>query len=137
MLNDRPLQDPRTQEALQLLLATYRYYDLAGGCYVVNPTEMGFGYALYTTWNAIIEDEELPMGLRIRAKTEELGAERAKALLEGTAWTIGAMRDFGRQSEQWGKDLMRLLRQSGLQLTYTPFDGKPLPHIGGIDMRRR
>ena len=131
MRNDRPLQDPRTHEALQVMLETFRYYDLAGGCYVVNAQEMGFGYAMYTTWNAIVEDDSLPLGWRIRAKEADLGAERAKALLDGTAWTLGAMRNFGRQSEFWGLDLMRILRKAGLRIDYSP---PVIRHLGGQDM---
>lgn len=133
MFNARPLEDPRTHEALQILLETYRVYDLAGGCYVVNEREMGFGYALYTTWNAFVEEDSLPMGFRIRTTEAELGRERARQFLEGTAWTLAAMRNFGRQSEHWGKDLMRLLTRAGVRIDYTP---PPIPHIGGQDMRR-
>jgi len=137
MQNDRPLQDPRTQEALLKILAIYREYDLAGGCYVVNPTEMGFGYATYTTWNAIIEDDSLPMGFRIRAKSADLGHERAHELLEGTAWMFGAMKNFGMQCTQWANDFMRILREAGLQIEHRPFAGQRLPHIAGHDLRRK
>jgi hypothetical protein len=135
MFNDRPLQDARTQAVLDQILTLMRAADLAGGVYVVNAHEMGFGYPLYTTWNAIIEDPTLPMSWRIRAKSTDLGAERAQALVEGTAWTFGAMRDFGRQCEQWGKEMMQILRRAGLGIHYTPFGGARLPHIGGVDMR--
>ena len=137
MMNDRPLQDPRTQEALDKIMAIYREYDLAGGAYVVNDKEMGFGYALYTTWNAITEDASLPLGFRIRVKTAEQGVDRAQAMVEGTAWMLGAMRDFGRQCEQWGQDLMRTLRRAGVRLSYHPFGGQRLPHIGSVDLRQR
>lgn len=136
MRNERPLEDARTQEALDKIHAIYREYDLAGGFYVVNPQEMGFGYSLYTTWNAIVEDDELPLGFRIRVKTAEQGPERAQAMVEGTAWMLGAMRDFGRQCEQWGKEMMQLLRKAGVGLSYHPFGGQRLPHIGGMDLRQ-
>ena len=70
-----------------------------------NSTEMGFGYApVYDMERPIVEDDELPMGFRIRVKEGDLGKARAQELMEGTAWTLGAMRNFGRQSEQWGKE---------------------------------
>lgn len=53
MLNDRPLDDQRTQEALQVIVEVMRYYDLAGGVYLVNAKEMGFAYHWETTWNAV------------------------------------------------------------------------------------
>lgn len=137
MRNDRPIEDPRMRAAMQEIAALYRRYDLAGGWYLVNPDEMAFGYAQYTTWNAIVEDATTPLGFRIRAKTAELGAERAQALLEGTAWCLGAMRNFGRQCEQWGKDLMQVLRKAGLRIEYHPFGGHPLPHIGGVNLRQK
>jgi hypothetical protein len=123
------------QEALQKLLHIYREYDLAGGCYLVNQDEMAFGYSLYTSWNCVIEDESVPLGFRIRAKSEELGHDRAQAMMEGTVWMLGAMRNFGRQCEQWGKDLMRLLQSSGLRITYKPFGGAKLPHLGSLGQR--
>jgi hypothetical protein len=137
MQNDRPIEDPRTQEALGIIAEVYRLYDLAGGAYVVNAKEMAFHYALYTTWNAVVEDDHLPqepgmqtLGFRIRVKQEELGPERAKELLEGTAWMLGAMKNFGMQCTQWATDMMRMLRKAGIHIEHTPFGGQRLPHIG-------
>ena len=144
MQNERPIDDPRMQEALGLIAEVYRLYDLAGGAYVVNPKEMAFHYAIYTTWNAVVEDDDLPqqpgmqtLGFRIRARQEELGAARAKELLAGTAWMLGAMKDFGMQCTQWATDMMRLLRQAGIHIEHTPFGGQRLPHIGSMDLRRK
>lgn len=144
MQNDRPIEDPRMQEALGIIAEVYRHYDLAGGAYVVNPKEMAFHYAIYTTWNAVVEDENVPqvpgmqtLGFRIRAKQDDLGAERAKELLEGTAWMLGAMKDFGIQCTQWATDLMRMLRKAGLHIEHRPFGGQRLPHIEGVDQRRK
>ena len=144
MRNDRPIDDPRMQEALQVIAEVYRLYDLAGGCYVVNTKEMAFHYALYTTWNAVVEDDNLPqepgmetLGFRIRAKQEELGTERAKELIEGTAWMLGAMQNVGMQCTQWATDMMRMMRKAGIHIEHRPFGGQRLPHIGGIDQRRK
>ena len=144
MRNDRPIDDPRMQEALQVIAEVYRLYDLAGGAYVVGPKEMAFHYALYTTWNAVVEDDNLPqepgmetLGFRIRAKQEELGTERAKELIEGTAWMLGAMQNFGMQCTQWATDMMRMMRKAGIHIEHRPFGGQRLPHIGGIDQRRK
>ena len=132
------------QEALGVIAEVYRMYDLAGGAYVVNAKEMAFHYAIYTTWNAVVEDDNLPqepgmqtLGFRIRAKSADLGHERAQELLEGTAWMLGAMKNFGMQCTQWATDMMRMLRKAGLHIEYTPFGGQKLPHIGGMDQRRK
>lgn len=137
MQNDRPIEDPRMQEALAIIAEVYRQYDLAGGAYVVNEKEMAFTYALYTTWNAVVEDPTLPLGFRIRTNQEEMGVDRARALLEGTAWMMGAMKNFGMQCTQWANDLMRMMRQAGIHIDHTPFGGQKLPHIAGIDMRKK
>ena len=84
MLNTRPLADAKTQEALDLIHTILRHYDLAGAVCVVNEQEMGFAYALYTTWNIVVEDPTVPMGFRLRLKTAEQGQERARALMLGT-----------------------------------------------------
>ena len=141
-MNDRPLQDPKAQEALNIIYGLYKYYDLAGGVCIVNPQEWGYGYIWETTWNACVNDPNLPvrggmqpLGFRIRAKEAELGRERAKELLTGSAFTLTSLKDFGTQTKIWAEDLIRLLRKNGLQIDYKPFNGKPLPRIGGYDMR--
>lgn len=144
MQNDRPIEDERTREALAIIAEVYRHYDLAGGAYVVNPKEMAFHYAIYTTWNAVVEDDDLPqqpgmqtLGFRIRAREAELGPERARELLEGTAWMLGAMKDFGMQCTQWATDMMHMLRKAGITIEHRPFGGQRLPHIKAMDLRRK
>ena len=75
MFNDRPIDDPRLQAALDEVLAVYRKYDLAGACMLVNEEEAAFAYPIYTTWNAVVEDASVPMGFRIRVKEAEQGPE--------------------------------------------------------------
>jgi len=131
MQNNRPVNNPDIQYVLNEFQRLCRYYDLAGTCTVLDAQESGFTYALYTTWNAVIEDDSLPMGFRIRLKTAEQGAERAQALAEGTAWTFGALLDFGTQTRTWGHDMLTLLRQAGMNIVHTPFGGAKLPRLRG------
>jgi hypothetical protein len=137
MQNDRPLNDPRMQEALNIIAEVYRMYDLAGGAYVVNEDEVGFTYAMYTSWNATVEDSSLPLGFRIRVNESEMGRERAEKLMTGTARTVTAMKDFGMQSVQWANDLLKIIRKAGFQISYTPFGGDKPKHIVGMDMRNK
>ena len=142
-MNQRPLHDPRTQDALNLIYDVYRYHDLAGAVCVINPNEWGYGYIWETTWSAAVDDPDLPavggmvpLGFRIRAREAELGRERAQELLTGTAFTLTSLKDFGTQTQIWAQDLIRLLRKHGLQIDYKPFNGQRLPRIQGMDMRQ-
>jgi hypothetical protein len=114
MFNDRPLQDARTQEALNRILRIMRDYDLAGAVCVVNEHEMGFGYQLYTTFNAVIEDDTLPLGFRFRLKTAEQGKERAEQLALGTGHVLHQLKN---------------LAQAGLTFSHRPFGGRRLPRL--------
>lgn len=141
-MNQRPLSDPKTQEALNLIAEIFAYYDLAGGVCVVNRDEWGYGYSFPATWNACVTDADLPaqdgmvpLGFRIRAREAELGSDRAKELLLGTAHTVASLKDFGTQTKLWAEDLMRVLRKQGMRIEYTPFNGQRLPRITGMDMR--
>lgn len=51
MLNDRPIEDLRLQEALNLIQMLCRDYDLAGAIMLVSEHEAAFAYPIYTTWN--------------------------------------------------------------------------------------
>jgi len=126
MYNDRPIEDRYMQEVLNMFYYACDRYDLAGGIYLVNREEMGFAYALPATWNAFIQDSSTPLGFRIRASTKELGKERAKELIEGTAHIAGSMIDFGDQTRIWGKDLIRLLKGAGIEITR---QGRNIPHL--------
>lgn len=144
MLNDCPLDDPKTQEALQVIVEVMRYYDLAGGVYLVNAQEMGFAYHWETTWNAMVTDPNPPeipgartLGFRIRVKEADLGAERAAELMQGTGWCIGAMKNFGLQCVQWADDLFRMLRKSGVRIEHRPPSAREIGHIAGFDQRQR
>ena len=133
MFNDRPIEDQRLQAALHEVLAVYRKYDLAGACMLVSEEEAAFAYPVYTTWNAVVEDESTPMGFRIRAKEAEQGPERSHALLLGTVHLFCQLKDFGAQTQVWMQDLLRVLRKSGIQYTHRPLNGRKLPRM---DFRR-
>lgn len=128
MFNDRPIEDARLQAALDDVLAVYRKYDLAGACMLVSEEEAAFAYPVYTTWNAVVDDDTL-LGFRIRAKEAEQGPERRHALLLGTVHLFCQLKDFGAQTQVWMQDLLRMLRTSGIQYTHRPFNGRKLPRM--------
>lgn len=135
MFNDRPIEDPRLAQALQEVAEVYRKYDLAGAAMVVSEEEAAFVYPIYTTWNAVIEEPTMPMGFRLRAKQEELGPDRARQLIEGTAHMLCQLKDFGAQTQLWMSDMLKLLRQAGISIAHRPFNGQKLPRITGLDGR--
>jgi hypothetical protein len=144
MFNSRPIHDPYLQQLLTEIMLLTRHYDFAGALLLVSPEESAFGYPLFTTWNAVVEDTNLPevpglqsLGFRIRVKEDELGAERAHQLMLGTAHMLCQMQDFGQQTRIWTGDLLQMLRDQGVQITHTPFNGQPLPRLYNQQGRRR
>jgi hypothetical protein len=129
MQNDRPLHDARTQEALNMILLIMRDYDLAGAVCVVHAHEAGFGYQLYTTFNAVVEDATLPLGFRFRLQTAEQGQERAEQLALGTGHMLHQLKDFGEQTRLWMGDLLRNLAKAGMTFHHRPFGGQTLPRL--------
>jgi len=129
MQNYRSLHDPRTQEALSMILLLMRDYDLAGAVCVVNEQEMGFGYPILTTWNAVVEDPTLPLGFRFRLKTAEVGEERAEQLALGTGHMLHQLKDFGAQTDLWMTDLLAILARAGVTFDRLPFGGHTLPRL--------
>jgi hypothetical protein len=130
MYNDRPIQDPRLQAALNEVQEVYRRYDLAGAVMLVSEDEAAFAYPLYTTWNMVVEDETIPLGFRFRVKQAEQGQELAAALALGTGHMLHQLKDFGAQTQLWMGDLLRLLKQAGVSFTHVPFNGRKLPRLG-------
>jgi len=130
MFNDRPIEDPHLQAALNEVLAIYRRYDLAGAVMLVSEDEAAFAYPIYTTWNIVVEDETIPLGFRFRLKEAEQGTERATALALGTGHLLHQLKDFGAQTQLWMGDLLRLLKQAGMSFTHVPFGGRKLPRLG-------
>ena len=131
MHNDRPLDNPHIAEVLAEFQRLCRSHDLVGGCTVGDAKEMGYAYCLFATWNGFIEEATAPLGFHMRIKTADLGAERAQACAEGTAWTCGLCLDFAMQTSRWFTDLMQLLRRNGMRITYRPFGGARLPRLRG------
>ncbi len=129
MFNDRPIEDPRLQAALNEVQAIYRRYDLAGAVMLISADEAAFCYPVSTTWNAVLADETVPLGFRIRVQEAEIGAARAQALMLGTAHMLCQLHDFGVQTRMWMGDLLRMLRQAGIRIQHTPFNGRTLPRL--------
>jgi hypothetical protein len=129
MQNDRPIEDPRLQEALLLIQTICREYDLAGAIMLVSEHEAAFTYPIYTTWNAVVEDDSLPLGFRFRLKTAEQGEERANQLALGTGHMLHQLKDFGEQTKLWMGDLLRNLAKAGMTFNHRPFGGRKLPRL--------
>lgn len=129
MYNDRPIDDPRLQEALLLIQTICREYDLAGAIMLVSEHEAAFTYPIYTTWNAVIEDDSVPLGFRFRLKTAEQGKERAHQLARGTGHMLHQLHDFGQQTRLWMGDLLAILKQAGMKFDHVPFNGRKLPRL--------
>ena len=129
MQNDRPLNNPHMERCRQEMLLLLERYDLAGAVCLIDDQEMGFAYVLPASWNAFVEDNTLPLGFRIRAKSQELGHDRAQMLMEGTGQVITGLKDFGVQTQAWMQDLLRLLRKAGVRVVHRPFGGQLLPRL--------
>jgi len=129
MQNDRPIDDPRLQEALQVIQLICREYDLAGAIMLVSEYEAAFTYPIYTTWNCVVEDETVPLGFRFRLKTAEQGRERAEQLALGTGHMLNQLKDFGAQTQLWMGDLLRNLAKAGMRFDHVPFNGRKLPRL--------
>jgi hypothetical protein len=129
MQNDRPIEDPRLQEALALIQMICREYDLAGAIMLVSEHEAAFTYPIYTTWNCVIEDASLPLGFRFRLQAAEQGQERAEQLALGTGHMLHQLKDFGAQTQLWMGDLLMHLAKAGMRFAHRPFNGRKLPRL--------
>lgn len=139
MRNERPADNPYMARCRDEMRALMQKYDLAGGFCLTDGQEMAYAYQMSATWNAIVDDPTMsaphgftPLGFRVRAKSAELGHERAQALVEGVGQTLGALLDFSRQTDVWMRDLMRMLRKAGVGITYRPFGGRVLPRLTSL-----
>ncbi len=130
MNNDRPINDPNLQEALDAIRTTMEMYDLAGTVMLVAPLEAAFTYKMDATWSACRAAPGTPMGFRLLALPAVDGHEVTHKRLEGAVHTICQISDFGYQTQSWMTDLKNMLRASGLEFDHTPFGGLPLPHLG-------
>jgi hypothetical protein len=134
MQNDRPIEDPRLQAVLDAVLTLARDQDLACAVMFVNEHESAFGYQLFTTFNAVIEDASLPLGFRFRLKTAEQGEERASQLARGTGHMLHSLQDFGHQTKIWMGDLLANLARAGMTFHHKARNIPRLtsepPHLG-------
>lgn len=128
-MNDRPIDDPTLQTALNEVKAVMARHGLAGACMLVAKDEAAFAYRLHAPWSAIQSATGTPLGWRIYAKSAVHGAEGAHTRLEGAVHTVCQLSDFGEQTTAWMEDVKLMLRRSGIDFEHTPFNGKPLAHI--------
>jgi hypothetical protein len=129
MMNDRPLENARIREALLVFNMVCDQYDLTGAVCFMDDKEMGFSYHNDATWNAVVKDETLPLGFRIRIKEADLGKERAHEFAVGTAWHFSALKDFGVQTKAWADDILDMMKKYGIGITHTSFGGQKLPRL--------
>lgn len=137
MQNERPLDDPRLEEARRKIMAVYEEYGIAGVACVIGPEEWGFAYQVHAPWSACQFDPTTPLLFRIRAKTAEVGHERVHQLLEAAAHTFCALGDFGAMTSKWAGDLIRILQRQGIEIEHTSFGGGPIGEISEYPPRRR
>lgn len=130
MKNDRPIDDPKLQRALNSIRATMESCGFAGAVMLVAREEAAFTYVMHAPWSAIRRDLATPLGFRIRTSLEEDGRAGRHARLEGAAHTICTLSDFGAQTMDWMEQLKLALRRTGLDFEHTPFNGNPLPSLG-------
>lgn len=135
MQNDRPIDDPRLQKALDEVKELFARYGFAGACMIVAPRESAFVYKLHAPWSAWRYDPTTPMGFRFRAVEADEGKEKTKARVEGGIHTICMLADFGQQTMDWMEQMKLMLRQVGIDFDHTPFGGKPLGTIVGVNNR--
>jgi hypothetical protein len=129
MINDRPIDDPKLQRALNQIQQIMERHGLAGACMLVSAHEAAFTYKLHAPWSAARRDGNTSLGFRIRANSSEDGKERTERRVEGCVHTLCQLSDFGQQTVMWMEDLKLMLRQSGIDFDHTPFGGKPLEHL--------
>jgi len=132
MINDRPINDPRLQRALDEVKRIYHRYGFAGATMIISPEEAAFFYAMHAPWSALRYDPATPLGWRFRAIEAETGREETRKRVEGAVHTICQLSDFGEQTTAWMEDMKLFLRRAGLDFEHTSFGGKPLGHLTGL-----
>jgi len=128
-MNDRSVQDPRLQKALDEVKMVFARYGMAGAAMVISPEEAAFVYAMHAPWSAIRFDPDSPLGWRLRAKEAEDGRAVTEARVEGAMHTICQLADFGSQTQDWMEQIKAMVREAGIDFDHTPFGGQPLPSI--------
>jgi hypothetical protein len=117
--NNRAVEDPRLQKALDEAVAVFGRYGFAGAVILISPAEAAFAYRLHAPWSAFRFDNTTPLGWYLRAVERETGRDETRRRVEGAAHTICQLSDFGEQ----------MLRRAGIQFDHTSFGGNPLSHL--------
>jgi hypothetical protein len=130
MMNDRPIENPELQQALDEVKAIMQRYDLAGACMLVSADEAAYTYGLHASWSAWRPDAQTPLGVRFRANSTADGKDVTQKRIEGGIHTICQLADFGRQTAIWMEQMKVMLRDAGFDFDHTPFAGQSLPWIG-------
>jgi hypothetical protein len=128
-MNDRPIDDPRLQKALDEVKQVFARYGFAGACMIVSPQEGAFFYAMHAPWSAIRYDPDVPLGWRFRAQSKVDGKAETFRRVEGAMHTICQLSDFGEQTMEWMTQIKAMLRDAGIDFEHTSFGGKPLPPL--------
>lgn len=129
MINDRPVDDPNLQAALNEIRDVMERYDFPGAVMLVAPREVIFSYKMDATWSALRKENASPLGFRFRAKSAETGKRETERRVESAMHTICQLSDFGEQTTAWMEDLKLMLRRAGIDFDHTPFGGQPLRHL--------
>jgi hypothetical protein len=130
MINERPIEDPQLQKALDEVKQIMARYGLAGACMLVSADEAAFTYGMHAPWSALRPDATTPLGFRFRAQSKVDGKAETERRIEGAMHTICQLSDFGEQTTMWMEDLKLMLRRAGIEFEHTSFGGNQLPHLG-------
>lgn len=130
MINDRPIDDPKLQRALNEVKRVMERYGFAGACMLVSPDEAAFTYKMHADWSALRADATTQLGFRFFASSQKDGEELTYQRMDGALHTICQLSDFGEQTVVWMEDLKVMLRRAGVGFDHEPFGGKPLTHLG-------
>ncbi len=105
MINDRPVDDPKLQAALNEIRAIMERYDFPGAVMLVAPEEAVFSYKMDATWSALRKDRSTPFGFRFRAVSADTGKRETERRVEGAMNTICQLSDFGSHTMDWMEQL--------------------------------
>lgn len=128
MENDRRIDNPQLQAALNEVRATIVKYGFAGAVMLVAPNEGAYAYVLHAPWSAIDADEN-SLAIHIRANLDQHGPLGRQRRLAGAAHTVCQLADFGTQTAALMEQIKALLTQAGLRIDHTPFGGKGIPSL--------
>lgn len=125
-MNNRPVEDPRLQKALDEVKVVFAKYGMAGATMVISEGEAAFFFAMHAPWSAIRFDPDTPLGWRFTAHGS---SPQVRARVEGAMHTICQLSDFGFMIQEWMEQMKAMLRQAGIDFDHTSFGGKPLPPL--------